>query len=114
MKASKKVMALLAAGLMVVSLAACQKKDDVTDKGPAETAGQKIDETAAKANQEIKDAADKASTELHNTAQETGAKIDQAGEDASKKLNDAAEKVGAKVEAAGQKIQDDAAARKQQ
>src|SRR5471032_3073377 len=106
MKASKNLMALCAAGMMVVALAACQKKEDVSAPGPAEQAGQKIDAAAAQANSDIKDAAAKADAAVSQAASDTGAKIDQVTADANKKMNEAADAVGQKVEKAGEKIQD--------
>ena len=94
MKVSKNWMTVCAAGMMVVALAACQKKDDVA-AGPAEQAGQKIDAAAAKA-----DAA------MSQAASETGAKMDQVAADADKKMSEAADAVGKKVEKAGEKMQD--------
>ena len=105
MKVSKKLMTLCAAGMIVVSLAACQKKEDVA-AGPAEQAGQQIDAAAAKAEADIKAAAAKADAAVSSAAADTGAKMDQVAADADKKMTEAADAVGKKVEKAGEKMQE--------
>ena len=94
MKVSKNLMTLCAAGMIVVALAACQKKEDVA-AGPAEHAGQQIDAAAAKADAAVSSA-----------AADTSAKMDQVAADADKKMSEAADAVGKKVEKAGEKMQD--------
>ena len=108
MKATKHLMTMCAAGMMVVALAACQKKDDMSTKGPAETAGAQIDATAAKAEADIKAAAANADAKMSQAAADTNAKMDQVGADASAKMNEAADAVGKKVERAGEKMQESA------
>ena len=105
MKVSKNWMTVCAAGMIVVALAACQKKEDVA-AGPAEQAGQKIDAAAAKAEADIKAAASKADDAVSKAAADTGAKMDQVAADADKKMSEAADAVGKKVEKAGEKMQD--------
>ena len=108
MKATKHLMTMCAAGMMVVALAACQKKDDMSTKGPAETAGAQIDATAAKAEADIKAAAANADAKMDQASANTSAKMDQVGAEASQKMNEAADAVGKKVEHAGEKIQESA------
>jgi hypothetical protein len=65
---------LLAAGALMASLTACQKQDAAADaKGPAEKAGQQIDQATAKAGQELNKFAEKAGEKM----QEAGKKIQQ-------------------------------------
>lgn len=59
----KKIILIIFSSMIIVSLAACKKE------GPAERAGQKIDETVEKAGEKIKESAEKA-----------GDKIEEAGE----------------------------------
>lgn len=49
MKFGKLLVSLLAAAFLVAGLAACEKK------GPAETAGEKIDQTTEKAGEKMED-----------------------------------------------------------
>jgi predicted small lipoprotein YifL len=49
MKFTKTIVSLFAAVLLVAGLAACEKK------GPAETAGEKIDQTTEKAGQKMEE-----------------------------------------------------------
>ena len=91
----KNLMTFVSAGLMLAALTACEKKiDPATGKGPAEMAGQKIDQAAEKANHD-----------MNKAAEEAKAKMNQATADASQSINNATVKVGEKVEQAGEKIQ---------
>jgi hypothetical protein len=49
MKFGKMLVSLCAAGFLIAGLAACEKK------GPAETAGEKIDQTTEKAGQKMEE-----------------------------------------------------------
>ena len=65
-------MQLLAIGLVATGLMGCQKQDTAeAEKGPAEKAGQQIDQAAARAGEELSKAAEKAGEGL----QELGRKI---------------------------------------
>jgi type IV secretory pathway VirB6-like protein len=74
----KSATALLAGGVLVFGLAACEKREQAAGgEGPAERAGQHIDQAAAKAGQELNKLADKAGQgmqqageKLQNKAQE--------------------------------------------
>ncbi len=96
MNASKTLISILAASLLIVGLAACQKKEEVAiDAGTAETAGQKVDEAAASAGQKI----DEAAATVAQEAEEAKTDISQGAAD----MTDAA---GKKIEEAGVKLQD--------
>lgn len=96
MNASKTLTSILVASLLIAGLAACQKKEEVaTDKGAAETAGQKVDQAAADAKQKMDEAAAKVAQE----AEKAKAEISQSAAN----VTDAA---GKKVEEAGVKMQD--------
>jgi len=98
MNSSKTLTSVLAATLLIAGLAACQKKEDVViEKGPAETAGQKIDQAGATAGQKI----DEAATKIGQEAREAKAEASQSAANAQ----DAA---GKKLEETGQKMQDSA------
>lgn len=98
MNSSKTLTSILAATVLIAGLAACQKKEDVAiDKGPAETAGQKIDQAAATAGQKL----DEAGTKIGQEAREAKA-------EASQSAANAQDATGKKLEEAGQKMQDSA------
>jgi hypothetical protein len=98
---------VLLAGLMLLALAACQKKDD-NGAGPAEQAGRQLDQAATKATAELDNATTRAKDELDKAARISSDKLDKAGEDAGVKLNETKEKIGVKMQETGQKIQDSA------
>lgn len=96
MNSSKTLTSILAATVLIAGLAACQKKEDAAvNKGPAETAGQKIDQAAATAGQKIDEAAAKIGQEAR-----------EAKAEASQSAANAQEATGKKLEETGQKIQD--------
>lgn len=65
-----KISAVLAAGALTAGLlAACQKTEVAAEKGPAEKAGQQLDQAAAKA-----------SVELNKAAEQAGQALEKAGE----------------------------------
>ncbi len=98
MNSSKTLTAILAATLLIAGLAACQKKEDVAiDKGPAETAGQKIDQAATTAGQKI----DEATTKM-------GQEAEKAKAETSQSVANMQDATGKKLEEAGQKMQDSA------
>lgn len=87
MHPAKALISIAAVSLLVAGLAACQKKADVAvDKGPAETAGQKIDQTAATAGQKLDELGKKTSEGAANVTEKVGEKLEKAGE----KMQDAA------------------------
>ena len=73
-------MTLTIAALMT-SLAACQKNEVVAEKGPAEKAGQQLDQAMIKASEQLSKAAEQAGKEL----QAAGEKIQSAAQEAQKK-----------------------------
>lgn len=96
MNPSKTLTSVLAATVLIAGLAACQKKEEVAiDKGPAETAGQKIDEAAAAAAQKVDEATAK-----------MGQEADQAKAEASQGAANMQDATGKKLEETGQKMQD--------
>lgn len=96
MNSSKTLTSILAATVLIAGLAACQKKEDVAiDKGPAETAGQKIDEATATAGQKV----DEATTKM-------GQEADKAKAETSQSVANMQDATGKKLEETGQKMQD--------
>lgn len=96
MNSSKTLVSILAATVLIAGLAACQKKEDVAiDKGPAETAGQKIDQAAATAGQKV----DEATAKMSQEAEKAKAETSQGAES----MKDA---TGKKLEEIGQKMQE--------
>ncbi|MDO8306118.1 hypothetical protein [Herminiimonas sp.] len=96
MNPSKTLTSILAASLLIAGLAACQKKEEVAiDKGPAETAGQKVDQATSTAVQKM----DEAAAKVAQDAEKAKADISQG----TANMTDAA---GKKVEEAGVKMQE--------
>lgn len=56
-------------GVLTIGLSACEQKETAADRGPAEKAGEKIDQAAAKA-----------SVHLNKLAEQAGKGLQQAGE----------------------------------
>ncbi len=78
----KSVISLMLLGALTVGLSACQKKEVATEeKGPAEKAGQQLDQAAARAGEELNKAAQKAGQGL----QEMGQKLQNEAQEAQKK-----------------------------
>lgn len=103
------------AALMLVTAAlavsACSKRDEAM--GPAQKAGQAVDNAGDKVARELHDKLDKANDVARQTAESAQRTRDQiaaatgdAAADAAKGLDAATEKVGQKVEQAGEKIQE--------
>jgi hypothetical protein len=68
--------------VFAVTLCACEKKEVATEqKGPAEKAGQQLDQAAARAGEELNKVAEKAGKGL----QEMGQKLQQEAQEAQKK-----------------------------
>ncbi len=93
--------------------AGCNKTPD--GMGPAQKAGQAVDNAGDKVAREMQDKIDKANAaakQVSDSAQQAKDRIAEATADAtadaSKGLNAATEKVGKKVEQAGEKIQESA------
>jgi hypothetical protein len=67
----KKVLLVICSLLLVFSFTACKKE------GPAERAGEKIDETVEKAGEKMEEAGE----EMKETSEKAGEKIEEAGEE---------------------------------
>lgn len=81
MRPGKTVATILSTLAVVAGLGACQRNDATADqKGPAETAGRKIDEATAKAGEELNKAAEKAGEGLAKV----GEKLQNAAQNAQK------------------------------
>ena len=78
---SKKPAFVFALSILVVVLSACQKNDNAAGKGPAEKAGQQLDQAAAKAAVEINKAAEQAGKGL----EKAGESLQNAAKDAKAK-----------------------------
>jgi hypothetical protein len=75
----KTAASLIALGVLLATLSGCQKKEAPAEgKGPAEKAGQQIDQAAARASEEINKAAEKAGKGL----QELGQKLENEAQQA--------------------------------
>lgn len=78
---SKSTATLMAIAILIGALSGCQKKEAASgEKGPAEQAGQKLDQAATRAGEEINKAAEKAGQGL----QALGQKIQNEAEQAQK------------------------------
>jgi hypothetical protein len=81
-KSTKAAISWMAVVALMVSVSACQKKEVATEeKGPAEKAGQQLDQAAMRAGEEINKAAEKAGKGL----QELGQKLQNEAQEAQKK-----------------------------
>lgn len=88
MKMKNAIISLLAVSALSFGLAACEKK------GPAEQAGEKIDNATEAVGEKI-----------DNAAETAGEKTDNATETAGEKVDNAVDAVGEKLKEAGQDIQ---------
>jgi 16S rRNA G527 N7-methylase RsmG len=89
MNSGKNTTALIAIALLSLNLSACQKKEASADaKGPAEKAGQQLDQATARAGEELNKAAEKAGQGL----QKAGKKLQDKAADAQSKQSDAQNK----------------------
>lgn len=79
LNSTRSVVSLIAMGVLAASLGACQKNEAVTEnEGPAEKAGQQLDQAAARASEELNKVAEKAGKGL----QEIGRKLQNEAQDA--------------------------------
>lgn len=79
---SNPMRAALVAGLLLTGLSACEKQETAAEgKGPAERAGQHIDQAAKRAGEELNKVAEKAGKGL----QEAGSKLEDKAQEAQKK-----------------------------
>ncbi|WP_136415384.1 hypothetical protein [Herbaspirillum sp. ST 5-3] len=77
---AKSAATLMAIGVLMLSLSACQKKEVAEEKGPAEKAGQQIDQAAARAGTELNKATEKAGQAM----QQLGQKLQDEAQDMQK------------------------------
>ncbi len=112
MKATSILMPLFALAL-VAGVSGCSKRDEAM--GPAQKAGQAVDNAGDKVARDLHDKLDRANQAAQSVAEQaeaTKTKIteatQEATQDASKGLDKATEEVGKKVERAGEKIQESA------
>lgn len=106
MKATSILSALMALTL-AAGVAGCSKRDEAM--GPAQKAGQAVDNAGDKVARELHDKLDRANQAAQSVAEKaeaTKVQIEAATADASKGLDKATEEVGKKVERAGEKIQE--------
>ena len=109
MKAAFIMAALVTVALGAAGLTACKPRDEAM--GPAQKAGQAVDNAGDKAARELHDKlgqANLAAQQALTSAEQTRDKIAAATEDASKGLDKATVEVGKKIERAGEKIQESA------
>ncbi len=99
------------AAVLAFGVQACSKRED--GMGPAQKAGQAVDNAGDKVAKDLHDKLDKANAAAQQTAEAAKQARDQiaaatgdAAADAAKGLDAATEKVGQKVEQAGEKIQE--------
>lgn len=104
-------LAVLLVAALAGALTGCGKRDDAM--GPAQKAGQAVDNAGDKVARDLHDKLDKANAaaaQMTESAQQTRDKIaaatGDATADAAKGLSAATEQVGQKVEQAGEKIQE--------
>jgi hypothetical protein len=75
---------LVAASILMTGLAACQKQDAKEGMGPAEKAGQQLDQAAARAGDELNKAAEEAGKGLQKLGQKIQNESKEAQESAKK------------------------------
>ncbi|OWW22427.1 hypothetical protein [Noviherbaspirillum denitrificans] len=75
---------LIAVGI-AVALAACQKTETAAEKGPAEKAGQKLDQAASRAGEELNKAAEAAGKGMQQLGQKIQDSAEQAQQGQQKK-----------------------------
>src|SRR5450830_1063842 len=94
------------AAVLALGLQGCSKRED--GMGPAQQAGQAVDNAGDKVAKDLHDKLDKANAAAQQTADAARQTRDQiaAATDAAKGLDAATEKVGQKVEQAGEKMQE--------
>lgn len=84
MNPTKLTARLIALGILMTGLVACDKQDAAEGKGPAEQAGQQIDQAASRAGEELNKAADKAGQGLQALGQKIQNESKEAQESAKK------------------------------
>lgn len=84
MNAPKLAVRLISLSVLMTALVACDKQDATEGKGPAEQAGQQIDQAASRAGEELNKAADKAGQGLQELGQKMQNESKEAQESAKK------------------------------
>jgi hypothetical protein len=83
-KSGKTIVTLVVAGIWLAALSGCEKKPEPqVQKGPAEQAGQQLDQAAARAGEKLNEVTEKAGEGL----QRLGEKLQNEAQDAQKKNN---------------------------
>lgn len=83
-KSGKTIVTLAAAGICIAALSGCEKKlEPQAQKGPAEQAGQQLDQATARAGEKLNQVTEKAGEGL----QRLGEKLQNEAQDAQKKNN---------------------------
>jgi predicted small secreted protein len=78
-KSTQALARLVLAGLLAANLAACQKNETASgEKGPAERAGQQLDQAAARAGEELNKAAQAAGKGMQQLGQKIQNEAEQA------------------------------------
>ena len=81
-KSAKSAVSVVAMGVLLAGLSACEKQEVASEeKGPAEKAGQQVDQAAARASEELNKVAEKTGKGL----QELGRKLQNEAQEAQKK-----------------------------
>lgn len=77
-KPASTAVSLMAIGVLIVSLSACEKKEVAEEKGPAQKAGQQIDQAVVRAGEALNTVA----AEVGKGFQEMGQKLQNAAQEA--------------------------------
>ncbi|WP_019143275.1 hypothetical protein [Noviherbaspirillum massiliense] len=89
MKAMHTTALAVAAGVLMIGLGGCQKKDESAGQGTAEKAGQQIDQAASKAGQELNKAGEKVGEVMQKAGEKGGEAVKSAGEQLQNKSREA-------------------------
>lgn len=81
---NKNVMTALVMSGLMVGLSACQKNENTAEKGPAEKAGQQLDQATAQAGKEISKVAEQAGKSLEKAGEKLQNSVKDKDKDAQK------------------------------
>lgn len=85
-KSKQPLARLVLTGLLMTGLAACEKNETASsEKGPAERAGQQLDQAAARAGEELNKAAEAAGKGMQQLGQKIQNEAEQAQQDQQQK-----------------------------
>lgn len=76
----KSIVTSIAAMTLMMGLAACQKTDESTGKGPAEAAGAKLDVATAKAREKLNEVGEVAGQALQKAGEKSAEALKKGGE----------------------------------